>query len=66
VKEAQTTPPTQTAQTQNNGQPAASPGMRDVTPKANNTQPGMTTGAATNRPTPPQSSPQGNEVDKNK
>ena len=66
VKEAQTTPPAQTAQTQNNGQPAAPPGMRDVTPKANNTQPGMTTGSATNRPTPPQSSPQGNEVDRNK
>jgi hypothetical protein len=66
VKEAQTTPPAQTAQTQNNGQPATPPGMRDVTPKANNTQPGMTTGSATNRPTPPQASPQGNEVDRNK
>ena len=66
VKEAQTAPPTHTAQTQNNGQPAAPPGMRDVTPKANNTQPGVTTGSATNRPTPPQSSPQGTEVDRNK
>jgi hypothetical protein len=66
VKEAQTTPPTQTAQTQNSGPPAAPPGMRDVTPKANNTEPGTTTGAATNRPTPPQSSPQGTEVDQNK
>jgi hypothetical protein len=66
VKEAQTAPPAQTAQTQNNGQPATPPGMRDVTPKANNTQPGVTTGSATNRPTPPQAAPQGTEVDQNK
>jgi hypothetical protein len=63
VKEAQTTPPAQTAQTQNGGAPAAPPGMRDVTPRANNTEPGTTTGSATNRPTPPQSAPQGVEID---
>ena len=49
VKEAGTTPTSQTAQTVN---PAAPPGMRDVTPKANN-QPGMTTGAAPARPVNP-------------
>jgi hypothetical protein len=53
VKDAQTSPPPQTAQTQNANPPAAPPGMRDVTPKANNS-PGTTTGSATNRPTPPQ------------
>jgi hypothetical protein len=37
--------------------------MRDVTPKAN-TQPGLTTGSATNRPTPPQSAPPGAEIDR--
>jgi hypothetical protein len=58
VKEAQTAPPTQTAQTQNSAPRGAPPGMRDVTPKANN-EPGTTTGSATNRPTPPQSAPQG-------
>src|SRR6202000_3232786 len=63
VKEAQTTPPSQTAQTQNGGGPAAPPGMRDVTPRANNTAPAPTTGSATTRPTPPQSAPQGVEID---
>ena len=66
VKEAQTAPPAQTAQTQNPSPQAAPPGMRDVTPKANNGQPGMTTGSATNRPTTPQSSPQGTEPDRSK
>jgi hypothetical protein len=68
IKDAQTSPPAQTAQTQST-QPQAPPGMRDVTPKANtgantgaNTAPGMTTGAATNRASPPQSSPQGTEA----
>jgi hypothetical protein len=51
VKEAGTTPSSQTAQTQP-ANPAAPPGMRDVTPR-NNTQPGTTTGAATNRPAAP-------------
>lgn len=54
VKEAQTTPPAQTAQTQNNG---------SQTPKAND-QPGMTTGSATNRPATPQSAPQGNDINR--
>ena len=30
--------------------PTAPPGMRDVTPRANNTQPGTTTGAAPSTP----------------
>lgn len=62
VKEASTAPPTQTAQTQP-ANPAAPPGMRDVTPKSNS-EPGMTTGAAPSRPTPPQSGPTGSEVDR--
>jgi hypothetical protein len=37
--------------------------MRDVTPKPNS-EPGMTTGAATNRPTPPQSNPTGSDIDR--
>jgi hypothetical protein len=60
INQAGTTPPSQTAQTQP-ANPAAPPGMRDVTP---NTQPGMTTGAATNRPTPPQDKPTGTDVDR--
>ncbi len=48
VKEASTSPPAQTAQTQP-ATPAAPSGMRDVTPR-NNTQPGVTTGAAPDRP----------------
>ncbi len=52
VKEAQTVPPAQTAQTQNSAPQGAPSGMRDVTPKANS-EPGMTTGSATNRPTLP-------------
>ncbi|WP_454627207.1 hypothetical protein [Bradyrhizobium cenepequi] len=58
VNQAGTTPPSQSAQNQpaNSGVP---PGM----PKAN-TEPGTTTGAATNRPTPPQSNPTGQEVDR--
>ena len=51
VNQAGTTPPNQTAQT-TPANPAAPPGMRDVTPRSNS-QPGTTTGAATNRPTPP-------------
>jgi hypothetical protein len=62
INQAGTTPPSQTAQTQT-ANPAAPPGMRDVTPRANS-QPGMTTGAATNRPTPPQSNPTGQEADR--
>lgn len=66
VKEAQTAPPAQTAQTQPTSPQGAPSGMRDVTPKANNDQPGMTTGSATNRPAPPQSAPKGTEVDRSK
>jgi hypothetical protein len=53
---AQNATPAATAQ--NNTQPpAAPPGMRDVTPRANDT-PGVTTGAAPARPqTPPSSTP---------
>jgi hypothetical protein len=54
VHEAGTTPASQSAQNQPASPPAAPPGMRDVTPKAN-TGPGTTTGAAPNRPTPPTS-----------
>ena len=49
VNQAGTSPESQTAQTQP-ANPAAPPGMRDVTPRSNS-QPGTTTGAATNRPT---------------
>jgi len=52
VNEASTAPSAQTAQTQQPNPPAAPPGMRDVTPRAN-TQPGMTTGAAPARPAAP-------------
>jgi len=45
VKEAQTPPPAQTAQTQNSVPQGAPPGMRDVTPKTNK-EPGTTTGSA--------------------
>jgi hypothetical protein len=51
INQAGTTPPSQTAQTQP-ANPAAPPGMRDVTPKSNN-QPGMTTGAAPAKPASP-------------
>jgi hypothetical protein len=64
VNQAGTSPPDRTAQTQP-ANPAAPPGMRDVTPKAN-TEPGTTTGAATNRPTPPSPNPTGTEVDRAK
>src|SRR5262249_11638110 len=64
VKEAQTSPPAQTAQT-HPANPQAPPGMRDVTPKPNS-QPGTTTGSASNRPTPPATAPSGTEVDKSK
>lgn len=51
VNQAGTTPESKTAQTQP-ANPAAPPGMRDVTPRANS-QPSTTTGAATNRTSPP-------------
>jgi hypothetical protein len=52
VKEAQTSPPAQTAQQQQSQPPKA------------NTEPGMTTGAAPNRASPPQSAPKGAEIDR--
>ena len=45
VNQAGTTPPSQTAQQTAPANPAAPPGMRDVTPR-NNSEPGTTTGAA--------------------
>jgi hypothetical protein len=45
INEASTAPPATTAQNAPAKQPAAPPGMRDVTPRANS-QPGTTTGAA--------------------
>jgi hypothetical protein len=55
INQAGTEPTTteKTAQTQP-ANPAAPPGMRDVTPKSNN-QPGMTTGAAPAKPASPPS-----------
>ena len=50
--QASTAPTTQTAQQTAPANPAAPPGMRDVTPR-NNTQPGMTTGAAPSKPAAP-------------
>jgi hypothetical protein len=61
VQQAGTEPSARTAQTQP-ASPAAPPGMRDVTPKAN-TEPGVTTGAAPARPAAPQpSTPQTNNA----
>jgi hypothetical protein len=51
VQQAGTEPSARTAQTQP-ANPAAPPGMRDVTPKANS-EPGTTTGAAPARPAAP-------------
>jgi hypothetical protein len=50
TNEASIAPPAQTAQTQPAAPPQAPPGMRDVTPRAPNGQPGMTTGSATTPP----------------
>ncbi len=55
INQASTEPPAQTAQTQP-ATPQAPPGMRNVTPKTNS-EPGVTTGAAPNRPAPPAASP---------
>ncbi|MBR0778397.1 hypothetical protein JQ543_16915 [Bradyrhizobium diazoefficiens] len=49
--QASNTPATQTAQ-QTPANPAAPPGMRDVTPRSN-TAPGVTTGAAPSKPAAP-------------
>lgn len=56
TNEASNTPASQTAQTQPTN-PAAPSGMRDVTPR-NNTEPGVTTGAAPSRPAAPAPDPQ--------
>lgn len=53
INQAGTEPTSQTAQNQPSvSNPAAPPGMRDVTPKANS-EPGVTTGAAPARPAAP-------------
>lgn len=67
IDQASTAPTTQnnTAQAQNNAAPAAPPGMRDVTPRAPNSEPGLTTGAAPSRPMPPQAAPTGTEQSSN-
>jgi hypothetical protein len=51
INQAGTTPPSQTAESQS-ANPAAPPGMRDVTPRANR-ETGMTTGASPARPAQP-------------
>ena len=55
INQAGTEPASQTAQT-TPANPAAPPGMRDVTPKAN-TDAGMTTGAAPAKPATPPDAP---------
>ena len=50
--QASTEPTSRTAQQSAPANPAAPPGMRDVTPR-NNTEPGMTTGAAPSKPAAP-------------
>jgi len=50
TNEASTAPPAQTAQTQPASPLQAPPGMRDVTPRAPTSPPGMTTGSATTPP----------------
>jgi hypothetical protein len=55
--QASNAPPAQTAQQQTQpANPAAPPGMRDVTPR-NNTAPGVTTGAAPSKPAPDTQAP---------
>ncbi|ANW01641.1 hypothetical protein [Bradyrhizobium icense] len=65
VQQAGTSSTNQTAQQTQPANPSVPPGMRDVTPRAN-TEPGTTTGAATNRPTQPSQNPTGTEVDRAK
>jgi hypothetical protein len=61
INQAGTSPTAQTAQT---SPPAATPGMRDVTPRAN-TEPGVTTGAAPATPVgPPASAPAGTDMNR--
>jgi len=57
-------PATSTAQNNAQQPPPAPPGMRDVTPR-NNSEPGVTTGAAPARPqNPPNSAPTGQDVNR--
>lgn len=56
TNEASKTPATQTAQQAPATNPAAPPGMRDVTPRTN-TGPGVTTGAAPSKPAPDTQTP---------
>jgi hypothetical protein len=57
-------PATSTAQNNAQQPPPAPPGMRDVTPR-NNSEPGVTTGAAPARPqNPPTSAPTGQDVNR--
>jgi hypothetical protein len=53
INQAGTSPTTSTAQNAPSSPPPAPPGMRDVTPRANNMEPGTTTGAAPARPQAP-------------
>jgi hypothetical protein len=65
INQAGTSPTSSTAQNTPSSPPAAPPGMRDVTPRANNNDQGVTTGAAPARPqTPPSSAPTGNDVNR--
>jgi len=57
INQAGTSPATSTAQNTQSSPPAAPSGMRDVTPRAPNSQPGTTTGSAT---TPPAGQNNGN------
>ena len=64
INQAGTTPTSSTAQNTPSSPPAAPPGMRDVTPRANTDQ-GVTTGAAPARPqTPPSSAPTGEDLNR--
>jgi hypothetical protein len=64
INQAGTSPTTSTAQNTQSSPPAAPPGMRDVTPRANS-EPGMTTGAAPARPqAPPAPAPTGSDINR--
>jgi hypothetical protein len=56
TNQASNPPATQTAQQAPSANPAAPPGMRDVTPR-NNAAPGVTTGAAPSKPAPATQTP---------
>ena len=64
INQAGTSPTSSTAQNTPSSPPAAPPGMRDVTPRAN-TEQGVTTGAAPAKPqTPPSSALTGADVNR--